>query len=404
MRDKYIIKLKKVIGNYCFLAFVCFLISPIISIFLNCYLIYKSQTFKQKYLISAIIALSFGYLGYHTIPIESQDLFRHYKIINILSNVPIADVLKYSYPGVYLNTYIMYFCAILKNPSLYSLIYLSIGFYIIFFLALKFGAKYKISFSNMILVLLFVLLCMNFRYYYSGLRNHFSFLLCMIVIYRDFFCRKKDWVNVLLFALAYFIHLGAIIIIVIYYAYNLIYIKIPKKIKRYVNIAIPIFGFLSILLVNFLSIIFPSLLNVAFFSKVYEYIHTSSITNLSYYVLLIIFVIFIFTLVCILKSKYINLEDSDNYITFTFFYILITIGISWNMELLVRFSYLLSFLSISIHMLTIKTIVTSNSRYKKIYYVSMILIIVSQIAFNIIFNLNYPWLFDENIIDLLFIL
>lgn len=195
----------------------CTILLFLFPIVLMPYLIYKvvsEENKKRRCIFLAFFCCTMGFLAYHTVPLESDDLSRHYENMRILQYTNIVDSFQSSYPLVYLNTIIMYICAKLGKYQLYPMIYITIGYGLILYIYTKMLEKKKISKFEKIIIFLFVFFAVNCRDFISGLRNYFSFIVCMYLIVREkVFNYKKIYTYIGILCVS-FIHTSAIAFLV----------------------------------------------------------------------------------------------------------------------------------------------------------------------------------------------
>ena len=389
------------------LLVLSFFISPLISLLISIilYFFYIDHEINKKFLI-VMISLSIAYFSFHLIPLETDDLFRHYKILNTIKNVSFLDSFKFGYPGVPLNTIIMYICSkIFNEVRLYPLILIFFGFLFLFMIFLNLENKFRIPKILEFILFAFVFFEMVPRYYFSGIRNHFTFIILSFLIIEFYFSKKsrnKILLSIIISILLYFIHNGVILVLILFLFYELIYKNLlSKKICKILNVFIVFSLPLIAFVMNIVKEIIPSLLNFVLFQKIDLYTSTLfNIQNINQYFLFIILVIFNMIVNYLIINK-INTTDNEiiKYLNFFKFICLVTLGFIPNMMMLLRLIYLISFLSIPIIFIYFNK--EKNKMRKNIIIFTMVVLIGIQIIYTYRSLIAYPLVFDKNLIDLL---
>ena len=161
------------------LCVILFLLYPVLAMPYLLYKIGTEKSSKRRYIYLMLFSVAMGFLAYHTVPLNSDDLSRHYANMKVLQFTDFKDIFHSSYSLVYLNTLIMAIFAKLGTYQLYPALYIVVGYGLIFYVYAKLTDKKKLYFSEKIGILLFVLFAVNCRDFISGLRNYFSFIVCM---------------------------------------------------------------------------------------------------------------------------------------------------------------------------------------------------------------------------------
>lgn len=398
-------KYKKKILIY--FSLVCLLfVSPLCSLIFSMYLLFNKKSGVNQYYSALIFSISIAYFAFHVVPLETDDLFRHYKILNTISKTSLLESLNYGYPGVPLNTFIMGICSIImKDPRFYPFILIFVGFYFVCILFIKCQNKFNISLNLQFLIFMFIFFEMVPRYYFSGLRNHFIFIIQSFFIINYYFKSKKKkplFLFIFISTLMYFIHNGAILFLVIVLFYEFIYSKITNfKLKR-------IFDFLIVfclpivkMLISVVELFIPSLMDSTLFQKIAGYTSQFfNIHNLNQYLLFLVLIGFNM-IITYLTYKKSDILESQILMYLDFFRVVCIFAISYipNMMLLLRFIYLITFLSIPVLYVFFNSI--SNDKYKVIFSCVMVLILSVQIIYTYRSLCAYPLVFDIDIKNLL---
>lgn len=354
---------------------------PIISILINLILIYFSPKEIRK--ISAFfLALNLGIIAYFTNPLPSDDLYRHYESMNLIKNLDFFEIFNSSYSLVYFNTIIMYIISLTGLFGLYPMLYVSIGYYLLFYMVLEYSEKNHNSKQDILMMILFVFSIFIFRDFISGLRNQFAFILCSFAIYIDYF-KNKTLIRNLIFILSLFIHTSVIIVILAFTIYKLLEDKIKSyKLNLIAYFTVPILIVFFMLLKN---------LNVtnSFLLKIVNYFTCFGYNNFN----VLLFKLLIFSLIGF--SLFICRRNSIKLIRFISFFWFLSLGAIFNMTLFYRFNYLIYGLSI-IPMLNL----LNFYKCRKIFYFLILLILILSIFLMYRSILAYPWNFSIDFFEL----
>ena len=377
------------------LLFLLYIVSPIISLFVFLYLFFFNEKCNKKYL-SILIGLSFAYIAFHIIPLETDDLYRHYKILNILRYVPLRDINKYGYPGVILNTFIMYLCSKIGEVRLYPFFMIFVGFFIVGIIFENLEKKFKISNIDKCLIYIFIFFEIVPRYYFSGIRNHMVFIILSFMIIRYYLYNMKNLrFFIIICLILYFVHNGIVLPMFIFGSYELFYKRIKNNslLKRLCIVSI-IFILPIIRVFAYALNLLP--LNITLIDKIQLYTsQLINIQNMNQWILFAFLIFFNYVLSYILKKE----NKINEYNDFFNYFCLYCIAFIPNMMILLRFIYMISILSIPIifEFFSIK----KDRIVKYIKYI-MIFVIFIQIIYTYRSLLAYPLIFDKSIIDLLF--
>ncbi len=399
------------ISNYFFYVLLTFLtiLSPLISIVINLFLFFSNQKRIKKMYLAMLLSFSFGYIAYHTVPLESDDLYRHYQIMENLSHVGITEIFNFGYLGVPLNTLIMYMFAVIRCPHMYPAFYVGFGVFLIMDILKCFPldsintSRFKRFFINFIFFL-FILLEIFPRYYISGLRNHFAFIVLAYTIIFYYINNSNTKFRKLRLFLSFFcclfIHSGSILIITFFLFYNFIYKRLHGKIKILITLLLLCLFPILNLFAKIIGTFFPKFLSNVIINKFVIYSsELINITNFNHYTLLIVLLIFNFVILLIVKRKANNnlfFLYNDFYSAFFLFYL----AFIPNMTYLMRLTYIISILSIPIfHQFF--SIIKKNNLF--IFVISVIIFLnIILLLFNYRSIIAYPWYLDIHYLEFFF--
>lgn len=309
-------------------------------------------------------------------------MYRHYESMNLIKNLDFFEIFNSSYSLVYFNTIIMYIISLTGLFGLYPMLYVSIGYYLLFYMVLEYSEKNHNSKQDILMMILFVFSIFIFRDFISGLRNQFAFILCSFAIYIDYF-KNKTLIRNLIFILSLFIHTSVIIVILAFTIYKLLEDKIKSyKLNLIAYFTVPILIVFFMLLKN---------LNVtnSFLLKIVNYFTCFGYNNFN----VLLFKLLIFSLIGF--SLFICRRNSIKLIRFISFFWFLSLGAIFNMTLFYRFNYLIYGLSI-IPMLNL----LNFYKCRKIFYFLILLILILSIFLMYRSILAYPWNFSIDFFEL----
>lgn len=335
------------------------------------------------------IAITLGIISYYTVPLPSDDLYRHYEQMNTLKNLNFNEIFNFGYTFVYINTIVMYLISLTGRFGLYPMLYVTIGYYLLFYMILDYSEIKQYTNKNVIIMIILVFFEFVFRDYISGLRNQFAFILSSFGIYISYIKNYTKCRNLLLFV-ALFIHTATILIIIGLFGY-----KFLKNICKLNNKKINIL-FISIvpIMVCFLFMFKYLAIDNVFINKIIIYFTTIGYNNINVLIFkLIIYFLSLTTLIIFNKNNETN-EFSHFLLSFYCF----TLGSILNMTLFYRmnyFIYCLSFIS------NIEILDKSNIS-KKFKYIIYIIIIICLLSIILMYRsmIAYPWNFKINLLKL----
>ena len=366
------------------LCAILFLLFPVLAMPYLLYKIGTEKNNKRRYVYLTLFCVAMGFLAYHTVPLESDDLSRHYANMKVLQFTDFKDIFHSSYSLVYLNTLIMAIFAKMGTYQLYPMLYIVVGYGLIFYVYAKLTDKKKLYFSEKIGILLFVLFAVNCRDFISGLRNYFSFIVCMYLIVANKVFHQKKIVTYLGILCVSFIHTSAIAFLV----WELISDLPENKIlKRVITISI----FLTLPALFIVSQGFIPFVPQTIVEKLDMYISTAHIINLKVYLYQMGIV---FLMVCChLINRRNHIKKFEKINNFLDYYLVFMLAIIPIMTFLSRF---VSFLVAISPVILVQTYYALRKNRKMRYIFTGILgcFILAGILMLLASMRAYPWNFS----------
>lgn len=370
---------------YVIIGFFSMFINPIISLFINLLLLYCAPL-KLRKIIILFLAMSLGIISYYTVPLPSDDLFRHYEQMNLLQNLKFNEIFEYGYSYVYLNTFIMYLISLTGKFGLYPMLYITIGYFLLFYMILDYAEMKDCSKRNIMLMVILVFFEFVFRDYISGLRNQFAFILCAFGIYIGFFKMKKMCRN-LLFLASIFIHTASLLIIFCFVGFKFLKNLCNLKDRQ---IYILFFSIMPIMICLMSIIKFLNIDN-AFMNKIIMYFTIFGYNNTN--VMIFKFLIYFLSFITLIIS---NDESSKNDLkAFLVSYHCFTLGTILNMTLFYRMNYFIYCFNFIANFTVLERIDISR-KLKIVIYVVIIIICLLSIALMYRSIIAYPWYFKTS--------
>lgn len=357
---------------------------PVLSVPVFLYRLTYEKNWKLRMFYLTCISVVLGYMAFHTVPAVTDDLSRHFDNMNILRHTKFLKIFQSSYSGVLLNTLIMYLISLTGMNGLYPALYVTIGYFLIFYILLFFQKKFKCSNQNFMFILLFVFFAVNFRDFISGLRNYFAFIICAFLLIQKFYNNLNSKYCYIGIAIASLIHTSALIVLVLVLISD---ITANWKYRYLVNLSILLFLPISILGYKIFEQILPGIAHTTFFIKVYNYLTTPNIFNINVYLFYIGIVLL--SIFCHCRNKPFKNKKNRNFSKFMDLYFVFLLAISPIMLLLMRFNFLLIPLLPCILFAS-----TKRFKHKKYLQYVLILFILAGILMFVASLRAYPWRFN----------
>ena len=156
--------IKSVLKDYNkeFILAICFVISPLLTLPFAAFLFLHAKNPVSRVIYAVMMSCTMAFVAFHTIPLESDDLYRHLWSISVLREIPFADIFAASYQGVYLNTLIMYLVSQTGVYGLYPALFVGLGYFLIWRNMSRLDI-HKRRFPEAALIMLFVFFAVNCR-------------------------------------------------------------------------------------------------------------------------------------------------------------------------------------------------------------------------------------------------
>lgn len=366
--------------------FLLFLISPVLALPFLGYMFIKEKDRNKLLFYAMLICGSLAFLAFHTVPAESDDLYRHFQNMHILRYSSFKDIFKSSYTGVYLNTIVMYVCGKTGVYGLYPALYIFVGYFLILYNTIRVNLR-KRKTLEIVLIILFVFFCVNFRDFISGLRNYFAFITCGYFILNEKCFSRDRRITYVAIGLMGFIHTSAFIVLAILLLSDIIKDRIGKRV---VLVGMSMFLPISIVACKIILLI-PMFQNSDLINKVHRYFTTPNIINVKVYLYQL--GILILAIGCHLlnkqrvRKKYVQINNFFDY------YLVFLVAVSPIMLLLGRFLFLLVPLMPILFIQTLD-LYRKNKVVSVTIYGVLVLFVLAGIIMFLASVKAYPWMFD----------
>lgn len=214
---------------FCLLITLCFIIKGLHGLY------YYDN--NKKYI--TILAFGLGIIAFFTIPNETDDLQRHFNVINEFKLLPIQSIFYSGYIPNYINNLIMFIVSKTGIPNLYTMLLTFIGYKILFLFVNDVYNKYNINNKkNLILIIIFIFSMSFYRMYILALRNYFCFISGVYILYLLQERRISILKSLFLYSLLTFIHPVSLIFII-----YIVYINVKLVYKFLITIVMVLHRF-----------------------------------------------------------------------------------------------------------------------------------------------------------------
>ena len=241
------------------IAFLFFLLSPLLSVIFSVTGLIFDKKGKKIYCL--LIALFFGFVAYFYIPNTTEDLYYHLHTIDYIKNAISSGTLISIDLNEPFTLIIKYFVSIIGNRNLLQFIVGSLSYYIILYIVTDMVKDKKIFIR--ILMVLFAISTFNFLTIVSNLFSTLGLLIFIYAVYREYYIKKKDFKNILLYISYFLVHNSLIFPLYILIMYKIFY----KKNKKFTSFK----TILIILIIPTIMSIISKFQNIALFNSIYDY-------------------------------------------------------------------------------------------------------------------------------------
>lgn len=178
--------------------------------------VYFDKQIDKKYLwiVLVVFVAALAVVAYCTDPMESDDLFRHFKEID---RMKVKGYIYVKESAVYrmnpIINYIFYFVCLMNNKFLLPFITVIVIYGTHLSLTVKTYEKLEISNRILSLYILMFFALVPIRFSISNIRIIMAFAIAFAAIYRDYFKDNRNIITVLLYIAPLLIHSSTIIIL-----------------------------------------------------------------------------------------------------------------------------------------------------------------------------------------------
>lgn len=370
-------------------------------------LLISEKRIIQTVSIGAILIVV-SMVAFHTVPLEFDDLFRHYGCINdiILYEVPFLEMVNWGYPGVYVNNFIFFLVAQTTITELYAAILVPCIYGIFLVMFTVTNNEIKIPYNYRVLIFIFLLFAMTPRSAFSGVRNHLAYFCLAFFCWLIFVYDKNKpmayfWMGLACVVL-YFFHLATIVIVVIFCCF-LVYEKLNRRLRIIVSAVLLLSMTGLYIICSMMDSYLVQFSNIALIKKVLVYAtEFFEFPNINHY-LLKVGVLVSFAIVI----SFVRYQESPSkfirYNHFYFFFVLFSIGSIPNSDVLTRNIYFLTIMSIPVFYQFIARY-KQNRKIMLGFYIICSCFFIAQVIFTWRSLVSYPWQFDITLSNLSFMI
>ena len=352
------------------LIYGLYLILPIISTpIIIAVLILKKNQYK---FIIPLLCINMSIIAFNTKPLVTDDLTSYFSLLRNMKNFGLYFVNNISefrqFPTI---NYFFYMISLTNNFHLLPAITIFFVYFVYLYIIFNYSNKEYMNKFSIFIGVLFLLSIVPIYEIISGIRSQFGCAILIIAIYRDIIKKKRNFITIFLYVLAFFTHSSITILI-----FLRLIIVVYKKFSKVVLGLIIIFWPLYINLINSMLNLFSGIpiFNIVN-KKLFEYTGTGKgELNWSIDILIFRLSICILIMLCtIILQKY-KKKSINMFIDFIQIVICFTIGaiLFSYVHIAIRFT---SFIFTIAPIIIINTINVLNNKYK--LFLASIFIILS---------------------------
>lgn len=322
----------------------------------------KSQNTKY------IIILSFGLsiIAFYTMPNISDDLQRHFNVINEFKNAPLESIFYSGYTPNYLNNLIMFLVSKTGIPNLYTMIFTFFGYLILFkYIDEIYQDNNIINKNQFLLMILFAFSLSFYKVYILAIRNYFCFIAGIYILY----LYQKKKINIYMYffflLLLSLIHVTSLIFIIF-----IVFIKLKNKAVKTIILVVLLF---HKLILNILLYLLPE--NNYFYQKIIPYLTQEVLSyNTNFMILYGIIILFAFFVI------YINWKSNREKSELLLFSTIFAMSTYYQFDLIRRFIYMVPLIMCdSLSLVLIEDGKIFNISIKRISYFFIIGLIIGSL-------------------------
>lgn len=355
------------------------LIATVILIFIVLYMYFmlaknRKTNYKIAIIIAVVLCISITVLAYQILPIEGKDLYYYYNMLDGLKEQSLSDVFSnFQYKDTPVTALWFWVVAQIGNYNLINSVPAMITILCLSYVFIDVIKTKQISVCDTSLTLFFLLGFISFVMLMTSVRYPLSVSLVSLGIYLEIYKDKNVKQVAWLYLLAFMIHDGIILLLVVYLLHKIF------KDKYYAKYALVFIGFFLILIQQAVTIVN---INNNVYQRIVRYLVPTyydwrrALAN----TMLIIILVMVYYFVKKHKTSYYRNKADKN--AFLEYLLMFSLGVSVCPELLDRLLIpviVLSFPVVLEYFNLLKTNVncTSNKNsYRLMYYISVFVFIV----------------------------
>ncbi len=159
-----------------------------------------------------IFAVALSCISFSYIPIESDDLYRHFLDLNYLKDFNIIDVISLDF--LFVKNLLFYLVSLTGINGFLAFTSTFVTYYLIILVIINVSKKYNTSKIQYILLVLICLSVLPYTFVVSGVRFHMAVAIFVYACYREFIEKKNNILTNIIYILPIFLHYSAIVFIV----------------------------------------------------------------------------------------------------------------------------------------------------------------------------------------------
>lgn len=345
--------------------FMDFILFVIPFLFIGCGILFLWKEKKEFENLSIIfISLGLAIIAMYTLPNPSDDLQRHFDVMNSYKDHPLEVIFLSGYSFVVLNNLIMYLIAQTGLLSLYQGIFTFIGYFILFKLVISYYNDLKVNDKKILFIVLLFIFCMSFyKTYILAIRNYFCFIAGTYCWYLYNKNKMKILTYVIIIFLLALIHPVSLALLILL----LLFEQMKQKYLKNIFLLGIIFHY-PILKLIFAFVSQDSLI----YQKINPYLSgTIQPYNLNFMILYCLLAIFAFTIIYIINKE--NLISTENLLVI----LILALSTFYQFDLIRRFMYIVPLFLIE----PLFVLLTRNDLFIKIKLKYIIIIYMCGLSF-----------------------
>lgn len=257
------------------------------------------------------LLINVSLIGYYYIPKTSNDLFRHYIIMDYLKDLSLIEVINnFSTDPLIIKNLWFYLVSVTDNYGLLPFSAIFITYFLIANDIIDFGRKEKVPYKLILLSILCTLLWFPIILPLSGVRFSTAIVLFFHAVFRELVLKKRDFLTICYYIIPLFLHYSIVVLIII---------RLLLGVFRKSNLAFVIMlGWIALLpiiieMLNNLNV--PYLTNLLDKIYIYSDIHFRNDTynNFLYFVKIFINIFIVLLFIIIKKNLNFIYEKYENF-------------------------------------------------------------------------------------------